>query len=84
MQQSSTSSSEELPGSGKKRTQRCCSRRFLKLQPKVPQAVFTVPLFAPPVVAGSWVWSVKEKAMSLLVQSEASTINTLLVIYLIL
>nr|XP_015826236.2 GRAM domain-containing protein 2B isoform X7 [Nothobranchius furzeri] len=33
---------------------------------------------------GSWVWSVTEKAKSLLVQREASTLNTLLFIYLIL
>ncbi|KAM9831164.1 GRAM domain-containing protein 2B [Neosynchiropus ocellatus] len=33
---------------------------------------------------GSWVWNVKEKAKSLLVQREASTLNTLLFIYLIL
>uniref|UniRef100_H3CXI8 Si:zfos-943e10.1 n=1 Tax=Tetraodon nigroviridis TaxID=99883 RepID=H3CXI8_TETNG len=33
---------------------------------------------------GSWAWSVTEKAKSLLVQREASTINTLLFIYLIL
>ncbi|KAL7397722.1 hypothetical protein ABVT39_027073 [Epinephelus coioides] len=33
---------------------------------------------------GSWVWNVTEKAKSLLVQREASTLNTLLFIYLIL
>ncbi|XP_037553964.1 GRAM domain-containing protein 2B isoform X2 [Nematolebias whitei] len=33
---------------------------------------------------GSWVWNVTEKAKSLLVQREASTVNTLLFIYLIL
>ncbi|XP_042371654.1 GRAM domain-containing protein 2B isoform X4 [Plectropomus leopardus] len=33
---------------------------------------------------GSWVWGVTEKAKSLLVQREASTLNTLLFIYLIL
>ncbi|XP_058495068.1 GRAM domain-containing protein 2B isoform X1 [Solea solea] len=33
---------------------------------------------------GSWVWNVTEKAKSLLVQSEASTLNMLLFIYLIL
>ncbi|XP_074490693.1 GRAM domain-containing protein 2B isoform X3 [Sebastes fasciatus] len=33
---------------------------------------------------GSWVWSVTEKAKSLLVQREASTLNTLLFVYLIL
>ncbi|XP_008329895.1 GRAM domain-containing protein 2B isoform X2 [Cynoglossus semilaevis] len=33
---------------------------------------------------GSWVWNVTEKARSLLVQREASTLNTLLFIYLIL
>lgn len=43
-----------------------------------------MPVFAPPVSGGSWVWNVKEKAKSLLVQREASTINTLLFIYLIL
>lgn len=43
-----------------------------------------MPPFAPPVSAGSWVWTVKEKAKSLLVEREASTINTLLFIYLIL
>ncbi|XP_077573764.1 GRAM domain-containing protein 2B isoform X2 [Stigmatopora nigra] len=36
------------------------------------------------VASGSWVWNVKEKAKSLLVQREASTLNTLLFIYLIL
>ncbi|XP_033937120.1 GRAM domain-containing protein 2B isoform X1 [Pseudochaenichthys georgianus] len=36
------------------------------------------------VSGGSWVWSVTEKAKSLLVQREASTLNTLLFIYLIL
>ncbi|XP_076583186.1 GRAM domain-containing protein 2B isoform X2 [Chaetodon auriga] len=36
------------------------------------------------VSGGSWVWNVKEKAKSLLVQREASTLNTLLFIYLIL
>ncbi|XP_071374990.1 GRAM domain-containing protein 2B isoform X2 [Centroberyx affinis] len=36
------------------------------------------------VSGGSWVWSVTEKARSLLVQREASTLNTLLFIYLIL
>ncbi|XP_077463926.1 GRAM domain-containing protein 2B isoform X2 [Stigmatopora argus] len=36
------------------------------------------------VAGGSWVWNVKEKAKSLLVQREASTLNTLLFIYLIL
>ncbi|KAM8874273.1 GRAM domain-containing protein 2B isoform 2-T2 [Spinachia spinachia] len=35
-------------------------------------------------VSGSWVWNVTEKAKSLLVQREASTLNTLLFIYLIL
>ncbi|XP_041862329.1 GRAM domain-containing protein 2B isoform X4 [Melanotaenia boesemani] len=49
MQQSNSSSSEELSESG-----------------------------------GSWVWNVTEKAKSLLVQREASTLNTLLFIYLIL
>ncbi|XP_039985199.1 GRAM domain-containing protein 2B isoform X2 [Xiphias gladius] len=49
MQQSDSSSSEELSASG-----------------------------------GSWVWNVTEKAKSLLVQREASTLNTLLFIYLIL
>ncbi|XP_035508970.1 GRAM domain-containing protein 2B isoform X2 [Morone saxatilis] len=34
--------------------------------------------------SGSWVWNVTEKAKSLLVQREASTLNTLLFIYLIL
>lgn len=55
-------------------------------QLKVPQkAAFTAaPPFAPPASSGSWVWTVKEKAKSLLVQREASTINTLLFIYLIL
>ncbi|XP_026179116.1 GRAM domain-containing protein 2B isoform X2 [Mastacembelus armatus] len=33
---------------------------------------------------GSWVWNVTEKAKSLLVQREVSTLNTLLFIYLIL
>ncbi|XP_049444078.1 GRAM domain-containing protein 2B isoform X1 [Epinephelus fuscoguttatus] len=33
---------------------------------------------------GSWVWNVTEKAKSVLVQREASTLNTLLFIYLIL
>ncbi|KAM4629618.1 GRAM domain-containing protein 2B isoform 2-T2 [Polymixia lowei] len=33
---------------------------------------------------GSWVWNVTEKAKSLLVQRETSTLNTLLFIYLIL
>ncbi|KAG7217468.1 hypothetical protein INR49_021470 [Caranx melampygus] len=33
---------------------------------------------------GSWVWNVTEKAKSMLVQREASTLNTLLFIYLIL
>lgn len=33
---------------------------------------------------GSWVWNVTEKAKSLLVQRESSTLNTLLFIYLIL
>ncbi|XP_060934360.1 GRAM domain-containing protein 2B isoform X2 [Limanda limanda] len=33
---------------------------------------------------GSWVWNMTEKAKSLLVQREASTLNTLLFIYLIL
>ncbi|XP_063747524.1 GRAM domain-containing protein 2B isoform X5 [Eleginops maclovinus] len=36
------------------------------------------------ISGGSWVWSVTEKAKSLLVQREASTLNTLLFIYLIL
>lgn len=36
------------------------------------------------VSGGSWVWNVTEKAKSLLVQREASTLNTLLFIYLIL
>ncbi|XP_061539982.1 GRAM domain-containing protein 2B isoform X2 [Phycodurus eques] len=36
------------------------------------------------VPGGSWVWNVTEKAKSLLVQREASTLNTLLFIYLIL
>ncbi|XP_056132090.1 GRAM domain-containing protein 2B isoform X2 [Lampris incognitus] len=36
------------------------------------------------VSGGSWVWSVTEKARSLLVQREATTLNTLLFIYLIL
>nr|XP_057930034.1 GRAM domain-containing protein 2B isoform X3 [Doryrhamphus excisus] len=36
------------------------------------------------VSAGSWVWNVTEKAKSVLVQREASTLNTLLFIYLIL
>lgn len=36
------------------------------------------------VSGGSWVWCVTEKARSLLVQREASTLNTLLFIYLIL
>ncbi|XP_040896677.1 GRAM domain-containing protein 2B isoform X1 [Toxotes jaculatrix] len=49
MQQSDSSSSEELSASG-----------------------------------GSWVWNVTEKAKSLLVQRESSTLNTLLFIYLIL
>ncbi|XP_068176382.1 GRAM domain-containing protein 2B isoform X2 [Antennarius striatus] len=35
-------------------------------------------------IGGSWVWSVTEKAKSLLVQREASTLNSLLFIYLIL
>ncbi|XP_061681174.1 GRAM domain-containing protein 2B isoform X4 [Syngnathoides biaculeatus] len=39
---------------------------------------------APPVPGSSWIWNVTEKAKSLLVQREASTLNTLLVIYLIL
>ncbi|XP_037626234.1 GRAM domain-containing protein 2B isoform X2 [Sebastes umbrosus] len=51
MQQSDSSSSEELSVSG---------------------------------AGGSWVWSVTEKAKSLLVQREASTLNTLLFVYLIL
>lgn len=34
--------------------------------------------------SGSWVWNVTEKAKSLLVQREASNLNTLLFIYLIL
>ncbi|XP_069377958.1 GRAM domain-containing protein 2B isoform X5 [Paralichthys olivaceus] len=33
---------------------------------------------------GSWVWNMTEKAKSLLVQREASTLNTLLFVYLIL
>ncbi|XP_041695913.1 GRAM domain-containing protein 2B [Coregonus clupeaformis] len=33
---------------------------------------------------GSWVWSVTEKARSILIQREASSLNTLLFIYLIL
>ncbi|XP_077390818.1 GRAM domain-containing protein 2B isoform X2 [Festucalex cinctus] len=37
-----------------------------------------------PVSGGWWVWNVPEKAKSLLVQREASTLNTLLFIYLIL
>lgn len=37
-----------------------------------------------PDLGGSWVWNVTEKAKSLLVQREASTLNTLLFIYLIL
>lgn len=37
-----------------------------------------------PGSCGSWVWSVTGKAKSLLVQREASTLNTLLFIYLIL
>ncbi|XP_023282307.1 GRAM domain-containing protein 2B-like isoform X2 [Seriola lalandi dorsalis] len=49
MQQSDSSSSEELSASG-----------------------------------GSWVWNVTEKAKSMLVQRETSTLNTLLFIYLIL
>uniref|UniRef100_A0A8C6S831 Si:zfos-943e10.1 n=1 Tax=Neogobius melanostomus TaxID=47308 RepID=A0A8C6S831_9GOBI len=36
------------------------------------------------VPGGSWVWGVTEKARSLFVQREASTVNTLLFIYLIL
>ncbi|XP_057696809.1 GRAM domain-containing protein 2B isoform X2 [Corythoichthys intestinalis] len=36
------------------------------------------------VAGGSWIWNVTEKAKSLLVQREASTLNTLLFIYLIL
>ncbi|XP_028300179.1 GRAM domain-containing protein 2B isoform X2 [Gouania willdenowi] len=36
------------------------------------------------VSGGSWVWSVTEKAKSLLVQRETNTLNTLLFIYLIL
>ncbi|KAM9849099.1 GRAM domain-containing protein 2B isoform 2-T2 [Aulostomus maculatus] len=36
------------------------------------------------VSGGSWLWNVTEKAKSLLVQREASTLNTLLFIYLIL
>ncbi|XP_020780410.2 GRAM domain-containing protein 2B isoform X3 [Boleophthalmus pectinirostris] len=36
------------------------------------------------VSSGSWVWCVTEKARSLFVQREASTLNTLLFIYLIL
>ncbi|KAM7387983.1 hypothetical protein PAMP_024187 [Pampus punctatissimus] len=36
------------------------------------------------VSGGSWVWNVTEKAKSLLVQRETSTLNTLLFIYLIL
>ncbi|KAJ0032560.1 hypothetical protein NQD34_002641 [Periophthalmus magnuspinnatus] len=36
------------------------------------------------VSSGSWVWSVTDKARSLFVQREASTLNTLLFIYLIL
>ncbi|XP_029003413.1 GRAM domain-containing protein 2B isoform X2 [Betta splendens] len=36
------------------------------------------------ISGGSWVWNVTEKAKSLLVQREASTLNTLLFIYLIL
>ncbi|KAF7662292.1 hypothetical protein LDENG_00239990 [Lucifuga dentata] len=36
------------------------------------------------VSGGSWVWSVTEKARSLLVQREATTLNILLFIYLIL
>ncbi|KAF3690788.1 GRAM domain-containing protein 2B GRAM domain-containing protein 3 [Channa argus] len=37
-----------------------------------------------PHKGGSWVWNVTEKAKSLLVQRETSTLNTLLFIYLIL
>lgn len=40
--------------------------------------------FSFPGPGGSWVWNVTEKAKSLLVQREASTLNTLLFIYLIL
>lgn len=36
------------------------------------------------VLGGSWVWNVTEKAKSLVVQREASNLNTLLFIYLIL
>ncbi|XP_029562217.1 GRAM domain-containing protein 2B isoform X1 [Salmo trutta] len=38
----------------------------------------------PDVSGGSWVWSVTEKARSLLIHREASSLNTLLFIYLIL
>lgn len=41
-------------------------------------------MFTFPGSGGSWVWNVTEKAKSLLVQREASTLNTLLFIYLIL
>ncbi|XP_029356768.1 GRAM domain-containing protein 2B isoform X3 [Echeneis naucrates] len=37
-----------------------------------------------PGSGGSWVWNVTERAKSMLVQREASTLNTLLFIYLIL
>lgn len=76
MQQSDTSSSEELSASGK--------------EPKEPGGrrvlghVLTAPLLPPPGSGGSWVRNVTEKAKSLLAQREASTLNTLLFVYLIL
>lgn len=46
--------------------------------------VLTPSPLPPPGSGGSWVWNVTEKAKSLLAQREASTLNTLLFIYLIL
>lgn len=57
----------------------------MKVQPtNMRTLIFMLFTFPLPGLGGSWVWNVTEKAKSLLVQREASTLNTLLFIYLIL
>ena len=79
MKQSDSSSSEELSVSGKRASSE------VENTDRMGSISFLVVMLCPcPGSSGSWVWNVTEKAKSLLVQREASTLNTLLFIYLIL